>query len=322
MKYSPCMIFSMVFIIVSVRFQTVGASAPVDVSSLAAAKGYLIAGTFSGKVFVSSDSGFSWSDVSKGLCDSSSLDYEKMIKCFNVTGDDSVHAITACGEFVSTVPDLHWKQIPGDSCWSEYCPGCLTNNTYSVAVGRWIISSFITGPIKWSPDSGTTWTIGAPGCGYCSMPIILGLYFDTISALAGLYEGYSVMIGYNSTNIIMSTDSGRTWHATGFPVVAQGVRSFTRIGPIAFAGTVNGIYASRDNFTTWWLLGEPLSVKKPGLPARTMTTGNDRGTREFTVTGKLLRQSERMHGNQVVIEVRPDGTGRYVVKKIVAKEYK
>lgn len=321
MKYLPRIIIGMFLIIVSVQLQTYGASAPVDVSSLATAKGYLIAGTFSGKVFASPDSGIHWSDASNGLCDSSSLRYEKMVKCINVTGDDSIHIITACGEFVSSVPDLHWKQVPRDSCWSEYCPGCLTNMKYSARLNKWIISSFITGPIEWSSDSGTTWTVAVPGCSVCSMPIIMSLYFDTISALAGLYQGYSGMIGY-STNILMSTDSGRTWHATGFPVVDQGVRSFTRIGSIAFAGTINGIYASRDNFTTWWLLGESSSVKKTNLSVHNNSIGNDRGAREFTVTGKLFRRTERMHGNQVVIEVRPDGTGRYIIKKIAPKDFK
>jgi hypothetical protein len=320
MKYFPHIIFGMAFVMVSAWSLAHGASAPVDVSSLANAKGHLIAGTYSGKVFASPDSGLSWSDASSGLCDSSSLRYEKMIKCINVARDDTIHAITACGEFISMVPGLHWKQIPRDSCWSEYCPGCLTNNSYCTAVGRHMIKSFITGPIEWSPDSGATWTVAVQGCGYCSMPIITSLYFDTISALAGLYQGYSGMIGY-STNIIMSIDSGKTWRATGFPVVSQGVRSFTRIGPIAFAGTIDGIYASRDNFTTWWKLGGSSSVKRPGLTARERTIGNDRGTREFTVTGKLLRHSERMHGNQVVIEVRIDGTGRYI-KKIVSKDKK
>ena len=317
MKHFPRMIFGMIFVIVSMRLQSYSASAPVDVSSLATAKGYLVAGTFSGKVFASPDSGVHWSDVSNGLCDSSSL----VIKCINVTKDDTIHAITACGEFVSTVPDLHWKQIFGDSCQAMYCPACITNMGYSARVNRWIITASSDGMIQWSQDSGKTWTVAVPGCLPCSMPIILGLYFDTISALAGLYEGYSVMIGYNS-NIIMSTDSGRTWRATNFAPVDGGVRSITRIGSIAFAGTLNGIYASRDNFATWWLLGESSAVKKSNLPVRTMTVGNDRGTREFTLTGKLLRHAEYRHGNQVVIEVRADGTGRYFVKKTASKDFK
>jgi photosystem II stability/assembly factor-like uncharacterized protein len=321
MKYLSCMITGVTCMIVSSWSHAQAASAPVDVSSLAAAKGYLIAGTFSGKIFASMDSGVSWSDVSNGLCDSSSPRYEKMIKCLNVSGEDSIHAITACGEFVSTVPDLHWKQISNDSCVYEYCAGCLTNMSYSARLNRWIIRAGITGPIEWSQDSGKMWTVAVPGCLPCSMPIIMSLYFDTVSAFAGLYGGYSVMIGYSS-DIIMSTDSGRTWRATNFAPLGQGVRSITRIGSIAFAGTIDGIYASRDNFTTWWKLGEPSSVKKSKLPVRDRAFGNDWGTREFTLTGKLLRHTERMHGNQVVIEVRENGTRRYSVKKIAPKDLK
>jgi hypothetical protein len=145
------------------------------------------------------------------------------------------------------------------------------------------------------------------------MPIITSLYFDTMSALAGLYGGYGTMIGYGS-GIIVSIDSGRTWRATGFAPVDQGVRSITRIGSIAFVGTLGGIYASRDNFATWWLLGESLSVKKPAVPGRDIAVENERSTREFSLTGKLLRPGDRVHGNQVVVEVQPDGTRRYVTK--------
>jgi hypothetical protein len=317
MKHFSYMIFIIPLIIISVWFQAYGTSAPIDVSSLGTVKGYLIAGTFTGKVFASQDSGLHWSDVSNGLCDSSSLRYQKMIKCINVTGNDSIHIITACGEYVSTVPDFHWKEISGDSCLLEYCPGCLTNMRYSAHLDKWIIRTGITGPIEWSPDSGKTWTVSVSGCSYCSMPIILSIHFDTISALAGLYSGYGSMIGYSS-GIIMSIDSGKTWQKTGFAPVASGVRSITRMGSIAFAGTEKGIYASRDNFTTYWLLGESASVKKCSLPERDMTAGNDGVVRDFAITGKLLRHIGKRYGNQVVIEHRTDAKGRYV-KKIAAE---
>lgn len=311
MKHCPRTIFGIGFVILASLNHAHGSPPPTDVSSLAAAQGYLIAGTFSGKIFASPDSGISWSDVSFGLCDSSSPTYQKMIKCMKVTRDDTIRAITACGEFVAAVPYFHWKQTSNDSCVIEYCAGCLMANTYYTALDRWMIKAFITGPIEWSSDSGRTWTVAVPGCSVCSMPIITSLSFDTISALAGLYGGYGAQIGYSS-GIIMSTDSGRTWHATGFAPVDQGVRSITRIGSIAFAGTTNGIYASRDNFATWWLLGESSSVKKPGLSVPCKSVGNNQAVRRFTLTGRLLGRGERTYGNQVVVEIRPDGTTRYM----------
>ena len=196
MKHCPRTIFGIGFVILASLNHAHGSPPPTDVSSLAAAQGYLIAGTFSGKIFASPDSGISWSDVSSGLCDSSSLTYQKSIMCINTAKDDTIHAITACGEFVAAVPYLHWKQIPRDSCMGEYCPGCLTNNTYYTAVSKWMIRAFIPGPIEWSPDSGKTWSVAVPGCSVCSMPIITSLYFDSLSALAGLYGDYGREIGY------------------------------------------------------------------------------------------------------------------------------
>jgi hypothetical protein len=203
---------------------------------------------------MSQDSGLHWIDVSVGLCDSSGLRYQKMIKCIKVTGDDSIHAITSCGEFVSAVSEVHWKQLSADSCIYAYCPQCITNMAYSAHVNEWVITADMGGQIEWSQDSGKTWTIAVPGCLPCSMPIIKSLYFDTISALAGLYSSYGSMIGYRS-NIIVSIDSGRTWRATGLSGIS-GISSITRMGPIAFASSEKGIYASRDNFKTWWVIGE------------------------------------------------------------------
>jgi hypothetical protein len=320
MKYSPNMILWSACILVAAWTTTRGASAPVDVSSLANAKGYLFAGTYSGRIFASPDSGVTWSDASNGLCDSSTLKYPKSIKCIKVTKDDTIHAMTYCGEFVSTVPELHWKRVSNDSCLLQYCPRCLTHGRFVSALGRWMISALIGGPIEWSPDSGETWNVAIPGCSTCGMTITGSVYFDTISALAYLASDYSSRFGYGS-GLLMSIDSGRTWRATNFPPIYRNVYAITRIAPIAFAGTIDGIYASRDNFTTCWKLGGSSSVKKSKLPVRDLATGNDRGTFEYTLTGKLLRHSERLHGNQVVIEACTDGTGRYV-KKMVSKDLK
>lgn len=233
-----------------------GSSAPTNVSSLATCKGYLIAGTFSGKIFISPDSGLRWNDVSYGLCDASGLGYQKSIKCLKVIGDDSIQAITACGKFVSAVSNvLQWEKISSDSCVMEYCPACVPNMEYTANLNSWIIAACITGPIEWSRDSGKTWTVAVPGCSTCSMSIIQCLYFDTISALAGFSQGDGSHLGFTS-NIIMSTDSGRTWRATGLTGIASGISSITRMGSIAFVGAENGVYASRDNYTTWWVAGE------------------------------------------------------------------
>jgi|GEM_PF-2426931 len=243
-----------VTIMILLGFQVYGSSAPNDVSSLAVAKGLLFAGTYSGKIFMSQDSGLHWSDVSVGLCDSSKFQYQKTIKCINVSAHDSIHAITACGEFVSAVSEVHWKQLSADSCIYAYCPQCITNMAYSAHVNEWVITADMGGQIEWSQDSGKTWTIAVPGCSVCSMPIIQSLYFDTISALAGLYDGYGYQIGFKSS-IITSIDSGRTWRATGLSGIS-GISSIARMGPIAFASSEKGIYASRDNFKTWWVIGE------------------------------------------------------------------
>ena len=306
-------ILTITIVIVSVWLQVDGSTAPNSVSSLASAKGYLFAGTYSGKIFVSQDSGLHWIDASSGLCDSSSLQYQKAIKCLKVAGNDSIHAITACGEFTSALPDVYWKQLSADSCVSGYCPKCITNMKYSAQVNDWMITAEISGQIEWSRDSGKTWAVTVPGCGPCSMPIINCLYSDSISALAGIYGNYGSMIGYNS-NIIVSTDWGMTWRATGLAGLANGVSSITRMGSIAFAGTENGVYASRDNFTTWWIAGVLSAVKNHFSSTRTMTVGNAGRADAYTITGKKLPLGKQT-GMQVILEARADLKGK-LIKKI------
>jgi hypothetical protein len=137
---------------------------------------------------------------------------------------------------------------------------------FADSVGSWIIHASGDGQIEWSGDNGATWTIALGGCLACSMPILLCLHFDTISALVGRYSG--------NCGIIASLDSGRTWQPTNFPAPADGVRSFARLGDIVYAATTEGIFASRDNFSTWWSIVESASVKyrearsgigKPGM---------------------------------------------------------
>lgn len=255
MSLFQCRFIIISILILSLLFQGDVFSAPINVSSLATAKGCLFAGTYSGKIFVSPDSGLHWIDECLGLCDSSSLGYQKMVKCIKVAGNDSIHAITACGEFVSTAPEIHWKQLSADSCVLEYCPKCIMNMKYYAQVNAWVITADISGQIDWSRDGGKTWANAVPGCPQCSMPIINCLYFDSISVLAGLYGGYGSAIGYHS-NIIMSIDSGRTWRVTGLAENTLSINSITRMGSIAFASSEKGIYASRDDFTTWWMVGE------------------------------------------------------------------
>jgi len=46
------------------------------------------------------------------------------------------------------------------------------------------------------------------------------------------------------------------WRVTGLAEDALSINSITRMGSIAFASSEKGIYASRDDFTTWWVIGE------------------------------------------------------------------
>jgi len=162
-------------------------------------------GDIFGKIFVSPDSGLHWIDECLGLCDSSSLGYQKC----------QVHQ--SGGEWLDSCNHrLRWicfhrsgnplETIIADSCVLEYCP--QMHNEYEIITLKLMHgdNADISGQIDWSRDGGKTWANAVPGCPQCSMPIINCLYFDSISVLAGLYGGYGSAIGYHS-NIIMSIDS-------------------------------------------------------------------------------------------------------------------
>ena len=90
------------------------------------------------------------------------------------------------------------------------------------------------------------------------MPIIESLFFDSTTALVGFYENYGSEIGFSDCGIIGSNDSGKTWYATNFAPVSQGVTSIARMGSVVFAGSGDGIFASRDTFATWRRIGGTL----------------------------------------------------------------
>jgi hypothetical protein len=300
MNFLSCRLSRVLTVIIFSFFCVSGSSAPSEISSLAVAGGRLFAGTTSGKIFVSGDTGHQWSDISGGLCEATGPIYQRAIHCIKVAGHDSIHVITGCGEFVSALQEMRWARLSRDGCFSPWCAGCVTDMRYSASMHEVMIRSFITGPIEWSNDSGKTWTIAVPGCPPCSMPIVGCLYFDSISAFAGLSAGSQ--IGFNS-DIIVSVDSGRTWKESNFS--GTQVSSIMRIGSIAFVGTMKGLYASRDNFSTWWLIGESLIVR--AREARIMAAGKSGRVIEYTLTGKKLPYVRNQQGMQAVLEARGDG---------------
>jgi len=272
------------------------ASTPPDITALAAAGGRLFAGTLSGKIYVSGDSGLQWTDVSAGLCDTAVPFYRKAVGCMKVTGKDSIHAVTRCGEFVLVQPEVRWTRLTSDSCLGSYCQACMND---TAIMNSCMISSFLTGPIEWSNDGGKTWTIAVAGCSVCSMPIVECLYFDSVSALAGLYGNYSSMIGFKSS-IIVSKDSGRIWKETNFSGIA--VRSLTRIGAITFAATDTGLYASRDDFSTWWVVGAtPVGLSRV---TRTTSAKTGDGIIAYSLTGQKLLSGDHRKVAQAVLERR------------------
>lgn len=282
--------------IVILTFCLVSASTPpANISCLASAHGRLFTGTFSGQVFVSEDTAKTWRSVGDGLCDTVVPVFKRTVECMRVMAPDSLRVTTGCGEFVAALNGLRFSRMNFDSCFSPLCHACVKDGMFAASVGTSGIRSSLVGPIEWSSDSGSTWTVAVPGCLVCSMPIVGALYFDAISALAGLSGGYCSMIGFNSS-IIVSRDSGRTWKDSKFS--GTGVGSIARLGGIAFAGTERGLYASRDDFSTWWLVGGAAVRQARGAPA-----GSRSGRMDcYALTGRKLRSIERVQGIGVVLE--------------------
>ncbi len=241
----------------------------------------LFLGTPDGGVFLSTDSGASWTQVNTGLTDTvvhvltvsgtnlfagtQSAVYRSTNNGAGWTVDTTGMgicyvtsiAVSGANVFVGTFGGVFLSTNNGSS-WSDISTGLPSGPMGSIMVGALAVdgTNLFAGSSGYglkayhqvgqgvflSTDYGTNWTA-----------VNNGLTDPSVSALAisgtNLFAGTSHWGWDNGGCVFLSANSGRSWTQTSLPNCW--IKSFAINGPNLFAGTGRGVFHSTNNGTSW-----------------------------------------------------------------------
>ncbi|OGS36050.1 MAG: hypothetical protein A2293_05950 [Elusimicrobia bacterium RIFOXYB2_FULL_49_7] len=218
-----------------------------NILALAANGSNLYAGLYSAGVYLSSDNGSTWTEISDGLPDNTTV---YALLPYNA----NLYAGTyGKGVYLSKDNGTTWLSA------NNGLPSNATVTVLSVMASHLIAGTYAKG-IYTSADEGGTWTASSTG-----LPVN-----QTINAIT--ISGTTVFIGVES-GIYRSSDDGATWSAacTGLPgnVIVNGL---TALGSTIYAGTNGGgVYYSNDDGNNWTALNSGLSSSASILSMSAMT---------------------------------------------------
>ena len=205
----------------------------------------MFAGTGANGVFLSTDSGTTWTAVNNGLTDTTIVSLAVIgTNIFAGTGSGG-------GIFLSTDTGLNWSNPFNGSYIS-----CIA------ASGTIILGATLGGGILLSTDTGATWTSRSTFPGQVVSFAICG---------ANIFAGLNAFGG----RVFLSTDTGASWTLSN--VFSKPITSFAVSGTNIFAGTSGGVFLSSDTGTTWTAVNN-------GLTDSTITSLAVSGTNIFAGT--------------------------------------
>jgi ligand-binding sensor domain-containing protein len=183
----------------------------------------IFAGTDQLGVFMTKNSGETWSPVNSGLTKKSILSLSG--------GGTSIFAGTTGGAFRTTSSDASLS-------WTAMNPTSMSKCIQSLAVMGTNIFAGTNGGLFLTTNNGSSWSLASSG-----------LTDTTIYSL--LIKGKSLFAGTRN-GVYQSTNSGATWTPSNTGMTDMIVYSLATVGETIFAGTFyNGVFSSTDNGTTW-----------------------------------------------------------------------
>ncbi len=190
------------------------------VRSFAVINGDIFAGTYAGGVYLSTNSGTSWTLVDSTLANTD-------ISALAVI-DSNIFAGTSDGVYISTNSGTSWTAVN---------KGLTNTDVYALAVsGSNIFAGTWGGGVFLSTTSGTSWT-----------SIDSGLTSKDVGAFA--INGSSIFAGTYG-GVYLSTNSGTSWTATA--LINNDVYALAISDSTIFAGTQNGnAYRSTNSGSNW-----------------------------------------------------------------------
>ena len=231
------------------------------ITALAGSGTSLLAGTYDGGVFITTDKVANWTQTSL---------IHGQVNSLTVNGDD-IFASTENGLYLSNDNGMSWNAINSG----------LTNiSVYSVVISGTNLFACTYDGVFLSTNKGTSWTkTGSlnhePGCLAISGTTLFvgtnfGVYISTdngsIWTSGGLTEtrvwSFTVnelgVFAITGGGIYRSTNNGEEWIQIYSDTVGGTVYSFNINGSTLFVGASSGIYRSTDNAKSWQQVGYKL----------------------------------------------------------------
>ncbi len=207
----------------------------INVLSLAINGTNIFAGTYYGGVYLSTNSGASWSSVTSVI---SGLNHTE-ITALAVIGNYIFAATWGGGIYKSLNNGTTWTTVN-----TSLPINAIVNTvviTSLIANGTTLYAGNYQNGVYKSTNYGASWT--AANTGQSNLDI---------SSLAT--DGTNIFAGTNGGGIFLSTNSGSSWAAvnTGLTSInSKYVYGLAVIGSNVFAGTRDGIHVSTNNGSTW-----------------------------------------------------------------------
>lgn len=221
------------------QWQLLSSAPNITYNYLVNDNGILYAATFGSGIYKSTDSSSTWHQVNSGL---------------NTNQAQSVYQILFSGNelFAATVGGIY-KSTNGGSNWIKKSNGIVVGGgaSYEFTVSIFEDNSVLfTGAytgIYRSTNDGENWVV----TNISGTEVMAGFFVNHNGSLFAARESINLPYGYTST------DNGMTWgflNSTGVPII-----TFLSEGLSLWAGTIDGVWLSTNNGSTWTMRNSGLS---------------------------------------------------------------
>jgi photosystem II stability/assembly factor-like uncharacterized protein len=250
MEKKMLMLFILSCLVISTRAQWVEKNDGLyggSISSLLHTEAGLFAGN-SGKLFLSTNNGVSWTSISNGS--------------FGVLAANAT-SLFAAGKGI-------FRSMDNGLTWVAANTGLTNDIILSLAVNGSSVFAGLQGKgVFVSTNNGDSW-----------IPANIGLPANT-SVLSFAVSGSNLFAGTYAGEIFLSNNNGQSWTSVSIPGLLSysNVRALTVSDTKLFAVTRDGVYVSGNNGATWTSINTGLlaSVQSLAVSGNKLVAGTDRG---------------------------------------------
>ena len=218
------------------KWQKTSESVFHGLSALISVDSFLVAGSFGGGVFLTTDDGLQWIGVNTGLGGNNDLS----IRCLARKGDILFAGTDGNGVYRMNITDKVWQHtsdgIPNDTIVSESDTSISGSRIFGIGISGNII---LAGTADWhglyrSNDDGRNW---APS----------GLQDKCVTTF-GQFDNLVLAGTCGRGGIYESVDNGLSWRLS---LQAEVTYGFVEMNGVIFAGTNHGVFKTVDSCRTW-----------------------------------------------------------------------